>query len=80
MPVEAFFASAVSGDAGFQTAQRTAGVYIVSSRKAKAAQLADLHSCTLRQVYQQMVDTRSHADTALLNAISENTDGYIGSI
>jgi len=52
MPVETFFAPEVSGDPGLQTAERAAGIYIVTSREMEAAQLANFHSRIMRQVYQ----------------------------
>ena len=43
MPMEALLAPEVSGDPGFQAAESTAGVYIVTSREMKATQLANSH-------------------------------------
>jgi hypothetical protein len=40
----------------------------------EAAQLADLHSCIHRQIYQQMVNAGGHSDVEL-RAISANTEG-----
>ena len=48
MPVETFFAPAVSGDPGFQTAQRAAGVYVISRREVEFSKLANLYSSGLR--------------------------------
>ena len=52
MPVETFSAPEVSSDPGFQPAQRAAGIYVVSIREMETAQLTNLHSCVLRQIYQ----------------------------
>ena len=64
VPVKAFLAPAVSGDPGLQTAESTAGIYVISSREVELAQPPDLYFRVLRQVYQQMIDTRRHGDTA----------------
>ena len=73
-------ASAVSGNSVFQSTESATSIYIVASRETKAAQFANLNLCIMRQVYQQMVDTRSHVDIAWDRAISANTEGYTGSM
>ena len=60
VPVKALSTSEVPGDARFQSVERASGVYIVTSREPEAAQLANLDSCVLRQMYQQVIDTGSH--------------------
>ena len=60
VPVRALATSEVPGDARFQSVERASGVYVVTSREPEAAQLANLDSCVLRQMYQQVVDTRDH--------------------
>jgi len=80
MPVKAFLTPAVSGDPGLQATKRAAGIDVISSREPEAAQLTNLYSCVLRQMYQQMINAGSHDDEARLRAINENTDGYVGSI
>ena len=60
MPVEAFLTPAVSGDPGFQAMKRAAGIDVISSREPEAAQLANLYGCVLRQMYQQMINSRRH--------------------
>jgi hypothetical protein len=60
VPVKALFTSEVPGNARFQAAERASGIYIVTSRKPEAAQLANLNGRVLRQMYQQMVDTGGH--------------------
>jgi hypothetical protein len=48
MPVAALFAPEMSSDPGFQAAESAAGVYIITSREMKAAQLANFHGYVLR--------------------------------
>ena len=60
VPVKALSTSEVPGNARFQTVERASRVYVVSSRKPEAAQLPNLDSRVLRQMYQQMVDTWGH--------------------
>jgi hypothetical protein len=60
VPVKAFFTSEMPGNARFQAVERASGVYIVTSREPEAAQLANLDSCVLRQMYQQVINTGGH--------------------
>jgi len=78
VPVKALSMSEVPGNARFQAVESASGVYIVTSRKPEAAQLANLDSCVLRQMYQQVIETGGHAE-AWHRAISANTEGYTGS-
>ena len=78
VPVKALSTPEMPGNARFQPVKRASRVYIVTSRKPEAAQLANLNGRVLRQMYQQMVDTWGH-DNAWHRAISANTEGYTGS-
>ena len=63
VPVKALSTPEMPGNARFQPVERASRVYIVTSRKPEAAQLANLDSCVLWQIYQQMVDTWGHQDS-----------------
>lgn len=79
MPVKVLLTREVPGDPAFEPVQSAAGIYIVSSPEKKTAQFPDLDSFILRQIYYQMIDSRSHnlslIDMARSNAIKEKTYG-----